>query len=106
MTPQFKKAFDVIRRLVEIKAQNLMLPSIQTSPLTRTSAQGRHQMAGAARPAAADAARHVPPHQRGFGPQPWDPASERDRILLYYLDRYCYRCHSSSNTTSSSAKRF
>jgi hypothetical protein len=37
----------------------------------------------------------VPPHQRGFGPQPWDPANERDRILLYDLDRYCYRCHSS-----------
>jgi hypothetical protein len=37
----------------------------------------------------------VPPHRRGFGPPPWDPANERDRILLYSLDRYCYRCHSS-----------
>jgi hypothetical protein len=37
----------------------------------------------------------VPPHQRGFGPHPWDPANERERILRYYLDHYCYWCHSS-----------
>jgi hypothetical protein len=96
-TPQFKKAFDVIRRLnAEIKAQNwdaAVNPDIAADanfPLRAvTKWLELHD------PAAADAARHVPPHQRGFGPQPWDPASERDRILLYYLDRYCYRCHSS-----------
>jgi hypothetical protein len=68
-TPQFKKAFDVIhRKWLEL-----------------------HD------PVAVDAARHGLPHQRGFGPQPWEPASERDRILLYDLDRYCYRGHSSIN---------
>jgi hypothetical protein len=96
-TPQFKAAFEVIRRLnVEIKAQNLdaaVNPDIAAAanfPLRAvTKWLELHD------PAAADAARHVPPSQRGFGPQPWDPTNERDRTLLYYLDRYCYRCHSS-----------
>jgi hypothetical protein len=96
-TPQFKKAFEVIRRLnAEIKAQNsdaAVNPDVAADanfPLRAvTKWLELHD------PAVADASRHVPPYQRGFGPQPWDPASETDRMLLYYLDRYCYRCHSS-----------
>ena len=96
-TPQFKQAFDVIRRLnEEIKAQNsdaAVNPDIAAEanfPLRAvTKWLELHD------PTLADAARHVPPYQRGFGPQPWNPASQQDRIILYYLDRYCYRCHSS-----------
>ena len=45
--------------------------------------------------AAAQPVRHVPPYERGFGAQPWKPDNDNHRILLYYLNRYCYRCHSS-----------
>jgi hypothetical protein len=38
---------------------------------------------------------HAPPYERGFGDQPWDPANETDRKVIYFLNRYCYRCHSS-----------
>ena len=87
-TPQFKKAFDVIRRLnEEIKAQNsdaAVNPDIAADanfPLRAvTKWLELHD------PTVADASRHVPPYQRGFGPQPWDPASEQDRMLLYYLE--------------------
>jgi hypothetical protein len=37
----------------------------------------------------------VPPYERGFGSTLWDSTSDRQRRLLYYLNRYCYRCHSS-----------
>jgi len=42
-----------------------------------------------------DSSRHVPPYERGFGANPWNAASDQDRTLVYYLNRYCYRCHSS-----------
>ena len=61
-TPQFKKAFDVIRRLnVEIKAQNLMLPSIQTSPPTTSRSGAVTKWLELHDTEAADAARHAAP---------------------------------------------
>lgn len=38
---------------------------------------------------------HVPPYRRGFGPQAWKADDASERRILYYLNRYCYRCHSS-----------
>ena len=94
-TPQFKSAFDVIRTLnAEIKAQQADLnPDIEARenfPLRAVS-----KWLELHDPSLADATRHVPPYERGFGPQPWDQASVGERTLLYYLNRYCYRCHSS-----------
>lgn len=96
-TEKFKTAFDVIRKLnSEMKAQNLdaaVNPDIAAAanfPLRAvTKWLELHD------PALADSARHVPPYQRGFGTQPWDQANDNERTLLYYLNRYCYRCHSS-----------
>lgn len=39
--------------------------------------------------------KYAPPYERGFGAIPWDPASTDHRQLVYYLNRFCYRCHSS-----------
>jgi hypothetical protein len=96
-TAQFKKAFEVFRKLnADIKGQNA---DAAVNP--DVAAEANFPLRAVTKwlelhdPALPDATRHVPPHERGFGPQPWDPASEQDRILLYYLDRYCYRCHSS-----------
>ena len=96
-TPQFKKAFDVIRNLnVEIRAQNQ-----DSAATTDPNAPANFQIRAVSKwielhdPAQLEPTRHVPPYQRGFGAQPWAAASEQERMLVYYLNRYCYRCHSS-----------
>ena len=96
-TPQFKKAFDVLRLLnTEIKAQNQ-----DAATVSDINAPANFQIRAVSKwlelhdPGRPDATRHVPPYQRGFGISPWDPASNQDRTLVYYLNRYCYRCHSS-----------
>jgi hypothetical protein len=38
---------------------------------------------------------HIPPYKRGFGNDIWSETSAVDKKVLYYLNRYCYRCHSS-----------
>lgn len=94
---QFKKAFDIIRTLnAEIETQNADAttnadPEAQVNfPLRAVRKWLELHDSGVA-----DPTRHVPPFQRGFGAQPWDPTSDSERTLLYYLNRYCYRCHSS-----------
>jgi hypothetical protein len=89
-TSKFKNAFDVIRKLNEdIKTQN-----------TDIGGGNNFQLAAVTKwlelhtPGAADN-KHVPPHERGFGLEIWNSADNSQRTLLYYLNRYCYRCHSS-----------
>jgi hypothetical protein len=38
---------------------------------------------------------HVPPVGRAFGNVLWDNGNEDHKKALYFLNRYCYRCHSS-----------
>jgi hypothetical protein len=96
-TAQFKKAFDVLRMLnAEIKAQNLDVDGASGVPNPGNFAfRAVSKWLDLHDAGLADATRHVPPYQRGFGSQPWDPQRENERTLLYYLNRYCYRCHSS-----------
>jgi hypothetical protein len=87
--PEFAEAFDVIRRLnQEIKAQN---------ELAGGSGPANFQLRAAEKWLAlhASSSAHVPPFARGFGVQTWDASNQTHRKLLYYLNRYCYRCHSS-----------
>ncbi len=96
-TPQFKKAFDVIRALnTEIRAQNVdAAASADISAPPNFPIRAVSKWLELHDPGAANSTRHVPPYQRGFGTQPWNPDSNQDRTLVYYLNRYCYRCHSS-----------
>jgi hypothetical protein len=87
-TPMFKNAFSVIRQLnEEIKAQNADVAGPNNFQLAAVSKWLELH---------ATETGYVPPFKRGFGAAPiWDPQSERDKKLIYYLNRYCYRCHSS-----------
>ena len=38
---------------------------------------------------------HVPPYKRAFGNAPWQEDKPEHRKMIYYFNRYCYRCHSS-----------
>ena len=87
-TVQFKKALDTIRKLnQEIEQQNADVGgsnNFQLAAVTKWLELHATEVG------------HVPPYKRGFGASPvWDPQSENDRKLVYYLNRYCYRCHSS-----------
>lgn len=83
---KFKAAFDVIRELNnEIKAQNEDVGGGNNFQLNAVKKwldlhASDHQ--------------HVPPFKRGFGAKLWDESTEQ-KTLVYYLNRYCYRCHSS-----------
>jgi hypothetical protein len=84
-TAQFKAAFDVIRGLNEgIKAQNADAGGSQFQLRAVTKWLDLH---------ATDSQR-VPPIKRGFGNQLWEENNDHKKIV-YYLNRYCYRCHSS-----------
>ncbi len=96
-TDAFRKAFDIIRKLnEEIKVQNA---DVATD--TAIGASSNFQLRAVTKwldlhaAGAQDPVRHVPPHERGFGDPSWDTTNQQHRILLYYLNRYCYRCHSS-----------
>ena len=86
----FASAFDRIRRFnEEVSLQNADIPgsnNFQLRAVTRWLELHKPQAFGV---------NHVPPAERGFGDELWNPASESDRKLVYYLNRYCYRCHSS-----------
>jgi hypothetical protein len=89
-TSKFRAAFAVIRRInEEIKAQNSDVAGPNNFQLNAVA-----KWLDLHRPDASDS-KHVPPYERGFGAPTWDPANTNDRTLLYYLNRYCYRCHSS-----------
>lgn len=87
---QYKTAFDVIRQLnAEIKTQNEFVGG----PFTFQTEAAKKWLA-LHDPLSHDV-KHVPPYERGFGSALWDPTNDKQRRLLYYLNRYCYRCHSS-----------
>jgi hypothetical protein len=96
-TEKFKGAFAAIRRVnEEIRAQNTDVavePAIGAPTNFQLRAVSKWLDLHA--PVTADPVRHVPPYERGLGANPWDPANNDHRILLYYFNRYCYRCHSS-----------
>jgi hypothetical protein len=87
---KFQKAFGVIRQLNdEIANQNSRLGeagNFQLGAVRRWLDMHKPDGLGTS---------HVPPYERGFGDERWDPSNETHRKLLYSLNRYCYRCHSS-----------
>jgi hypothetical protein len=87
-TSKFKGAFRVIQRLnEEIKEQNADVAGPNNFQLAAVTKWLELH---------ATEAGHIPPFQRGFGTSPvWDPQSDSHKKLIYYLNRYCYRCHSS-----------
>lgn len=89
--PQFQLAFAVIRTLnEEIRDQNRLVDggpeNFQLAAVEKWLSVHEPGPAGAV---------HVPPYRRGFGSPTWEPDNENHRKLLYYFNRYCYRCHSS-----------
>ncbi|SRR6266508_366817 len=87
---QFKAAFQVIRQLnQEISDQNSRLGTAGNFQLVAVQ-----KWLDLHKPEKFDQ-KHAPPPQRGIGTQTWDPNNESHRKLVYYLNRYCYRCHSS-----------
>ena len=87
---RFKKAFDVIRALnQDIRDQNARVVggnNFQLNAVTRWLDLHKPDKFGN---------NHAPPYERGFGNQLWDRSNDDQRKILYYLNRYCYRCHSS-----------
>ena len=98
-TEKFKKAFEVIRKLNrDTKAQNVDAVADVNPDVTASanfSIRAVTKWLELHDPARPDATRHVPPFERGFGSKPWDPANNDERMLLYFFNRYCFRCHSS-----------
>jgi hypothetical protein len=85
-SPEFATAFSVLRELnEEIRSQNAAAGGAN---FTLRAVEKWLQLH-------ATSTAHVPPYERGFGAQPWDPNSQTHRKALYFLGRYCYRCHSS-----------
>jgi hypothetical protein len=89
-TEKFRRAFDVIRQLnEEIRDQNLRVGGANNFQLGAVNrwleVHAPHNFG----------AQHVPPYQRGYGSQLWQAGEEKHRKLLYFFNRYCYRCHSS-----------
>ena len=87
---EFTAAFNTIRKFNEqVSAQNAEIQggnNFQLKAVNKWLELHRPEASGVNR---------VPPVERGFGDDLWNPASEADRKLVYYLNRYCYRCHSS-----------
>lgn len=89
-TESFKTSFDVIRTInEEIRDQNASLGAV-----------GNFQLEAAKRWLEIHAPNtmgyaHVPPYERGFGLNRWDAKDLSHKKLLYFLNRFCYRCHSS-----------
>ena len=87
---RFRKAFDTIRKLnEEIKDQNAVLGEAENFQLGAV----RRWLDLHKPDAFGDS--HVAPFERGYGDQKWDPSNNNHRRMLYFLNRYCYRCHSS-----------
>lgn len=88
-TNQFKDSFGIVRSLnEEIKQQNTTVGGTNNFQLGAvTKWLDLH--------AGKEGSKHVPPPERGFGTQVWDKNDEKHKKILYYLNRYCYRCHSS-----------
>jgi hypothetical protein len=88
--PEFQVAFGVIHSLnEEISNQNALFGetrNFQLAAVTKWLAIHPPGPAGTV---------HVPPYKRGLGTPTWEPDNESHRKLLYYFNRYCYRCHSS-----------
>jgi hypothetical protein len=85
----FKKAFDVLRKLNrEIRDQNAAAGGTGNGNFQLRAADKWLQLHQ-------DSADHVPPYQRGFGADAWKADNDNHKKLLYFLNRYCYRCHSS-----------
>ena len=88
-SPEHQKAFGVIRLLNdEAKAQN---ERVDPTGFQFAAASRWVDLHGPAK----FGDKHAPPPERGIGTPTWDPGNESHRKLLYYLNRYCYRCHSS-----------
>lgn len=85
--PEFAAAFAVIKQInEEIKAQNRDVggeDSFQFGAVSKWLKLHESDIT------------HVPPYRRGFGVELWDSENEDHRKALYYLNRYCFRCHSS-----------
>jgi hypothetical protein len=96
-TEKFKKAFDVIRKLNrEMRAQNVdAATNSDVAAPVNFPIRAVTKWLALHDPALADATKPVPPFRRGFGTKPWDPANDDERTLLYFFNRYCFRCHSS-----------
>src|SRR5207253_2736229 len=89
-TDRYRKAFDVFRQLnTEIRDQNILSGGLQTFQIEAAKQWLKLH------PPGPDGLKHVPPYERGFGSTAWDPNNISHRKLLYYFNRYCYRCHSS-----------
>lgn len=89
--PQFHSAFGVVRIInEEIRDQNRLLgedaANFQLAAVNKWLSLHPPGAAGAV---------HVPPYKRSFGSPAWEADNESHRKLLYYFNRYCYRCHSS-----------
>jgi hypothetical protein len=85
----FKTAFETIRQLnAEIKSQNERAGGSSALNFQLRAAEKWLQLHQTS-------VEHMPPYRRGFGDQTWDPNKDTHRKLLYFFNRYCYRCHSS-----------
>lgn len=89
---KFQRAFDVIRLLnEEIRDQNQAVGGPNNFQLNAVLRWLELHQVGKFGP------KHAPPYERGFGNRLWDPSNDEHRKVVYYLNRYCYRCHSSVN---------
>lgn len=87
---RFKEAFEVIRQInKEFRDQNALL-----GPLNNFQLQAADKWLELHEPARFDI-RRAPPYERGIGTTSWEPTNADHRKILYFLNRYCYRCHSS-----------
>lgn len=87
---RFKDAFAVVRQInQEFRDQNALLGTANNFQLAAAD-----KWLELHRPQSFDA-KHAPPYERGVGATPWQSQNADHRALLYYLNRYCYRCHSS-----------
>ena len=89
-TEKFGAAFDVIQTLnSEITNQNRRVGAVnnfQLGAVRRWLELHEPNNFGS---------QHMPPYQRGYSNLPWKADDENHRKLLYFLNRYYYRCHSS-----------
>ena len=88
-TPRYAQAFDVIRQLNnDIRTQNANAGGDNDANFQLRAVQKWLQIHKTSND-------HVSPYLRGFGNQAWQQDNGNHRKLVYFLNRYCYRCHSS-----------
>lgn len=87
---RYKEAFEIIRQFnQEVAEQNARMGATANFQLDAVKRWlDLHAPANFAH-------KPAPPQMRGIGNPTWDPNNESHRKLLFYLNRYCYRCHSS-----------